>query len=604
MSVSKLESLPNEILIDLLENYLDSVDILVAFVDGLNARFTSLVYQCQIFHLNLTNIRKENFDSCMRNTKIFRKKIQSLVISDRLPGQVNFFLTYFPTFNRFECLTTLNFIFIELSKNISDFSTALMSLQTMRIDSLSIKIIRSDGDCHLRDVYTEIFQLRTLRRLVLDVDDLSDLGYSFTRLRCHLQYLTIRGVGLNLIHLCQLLTYTNQLRYLNVELNNPSWEYGLSPHIYWNSEPLTELHTFIVNLHHPKGRSSIQMLTMFLSKMPNLHRLTVNDTNLKYFNSDIWNVLPGLLSSLTHFTWRICKVSLNEFRFEQMFESTQTLMSINHKFNIYRTSSNHRNDIEQIFYHYPILHNNNPDKLFWSLPFREYDHQTFSLTLITTVHITRLFPLSMMEYKLNHVKFLRFDWMDWSVFTWIKTFIHLHTIIKLDVSSIKENSPILFLLISHLNYLQSLSIDFNILIVNSSMQTNQSIKRLDISVIEHPFTEQYIHLLANLFPSIEHLAIYTKDLHHVPLLQKYLPNLITVTFRISDPDYRHERNRPKWIRRFRTKVTFEYQLIEDSITVWIDEDVFNDSFWRATSKSQRFCLSRAIRHVTKKLTNS
>ena len=55
MSLSKLETLPNEILSDLLMNYVDPIDVLIIFGDNLNERFNSLVHQCKLKNIDLTN---------------------------------------------------------------------------------------------------------------------------------------------------------------------------------------------------------------------------------------------------------------------------------------------------------------------------------------------------------------------------------------------------------------------------------------------------------------------------------------------------------------------------------------------------------------------
>ena len=49
MSISKLESLPNEILVQILEKYINGMDILVAFLYQQNQRFDALISQCQRF---------------------------------------------------------------------------------------------------------------------------------------------------------------------------------------------------------------------------------------------------------------------------------------------------------------------------------------------------------------------------------------------------------------------------------------------------------------------------------------------------------------------------------------------------------------------------
>ena len=65
MSVSKLESLPNEVLIDIFEKYINGVDILIAFRYQQNQRFDALISQCQRFHFNFLYCRKDYFRFCI-----------------------------------------------------------------------------------------------------------------------------------------------------------------------------------------------------------------------------------------------------------------------------------------------------------------------------------------------------------------------------------------------------------------------------------------------------------------------------------------------------------------------------------------------------------
>ncbi|CAF5162669.1 unnamed protein product, partial [Rotaria sp. Silwood1] len=52
MSPTKFESLPNEILTDIIEKYINGVDLLRAFSFQLNQRFDSLIIQSQRLRFN------------------------------------------------------------------------------------------------------------------------------------------------------------------------------------------------------------------------------------------------------------------------------------------------------------------------------------------------------------------------------------------------------------------------------------------------------------------------------------------------------------------------------------------------------------------------
>lgn len=601
-----LESLPNEILLDLFQNYVNSIDLFVGFAQRLNARFTALVRQCRGFQLDLRQIRKRDFQQCVTSTEIFRERIESLLIGEDLPGQMKAFFDIFPTLDRFQSLGELNLSFKEPPINQPGLLSALNSISLTRIHTLSIHFAHSNHNDLLAGIYQKIFSLPTLRRLVLDIDYLKDIEQAFDPPPCHLESLTLRGYGLLWNDLSKILTCANQLSYLNIELTYPRWRYVSIDDIDWDFQPLTQLRTLYFHWHHLDAPIDSWILAKFCTKMPNLNRLTVTGPNEEYIDDAIWEMVTASLPALTHLTWRICEQTQSDSFFrEQAFKSMQRLTSIHEKtFQVYKVIPYHDHSTKQnSFYYSPIVSSSNVSwnlkASSWWLPSRQ------CLSKITALYMTDAFPIPMIEYKLNHVKCFRIDSINSSLYQWINTWINLNNILQLDISSVKTDWHFFRLLISSMKNLRRLSIDFNVLVNNSSIETNHSMKELNISSIEHSFLEQNIHFLTNLFPSIEHLSIHTKDLHHVPLLRNYLPNLITLTFQIIDPDYRYSRKKSKWIRRFGTKVSFAYQYIEDTITVWIDDDVFNDSFWRSTLHyHHEFSLRRIFRHLANKLNDS
>ena len=99
MSVSKLELLSNEILIELLEKYINGLDVFVAFANQLSSRFNALTDQCQQLHFDFTSIRKKNFHICVDRLLSYFDKIEALVLSEHdslLP-----FLSLLPSLNKF-----------------------------------------------------------------------------------------------------------------------------------------------------------------------------------------------------------------------------------------------------------------------------------------------------------------------------------------------------------------------------------------------------------------------------------------------------------------------------------------------------------------------
>ncbi|CAF1931164.1 unnamed protein product [Rotaria magnacalcarata] len=112
MSRSKLESLPNEILYDIIEKYINEVDLLRAFSYQLNQRFDAIFSRSQRLCFNFIQRRKDDFRICMGLLLAYMDKIEPLAISERdTPGQVEAFLSFFPSFDLFRQLRTLYFDF-------------------------------------------------------------------------------------------------------------------------------------------------------------------------------------------------------------------------------------------------------------------------------------------------------------------------------------------------------------------------------------------------------------------------------------------------------------------------------------------------------------
>ncbi len=108
MSVSKLESLPNEILIHIFEKYINGVDIILAFAYQQNQRFDALIIQCQQYRFNFLHCRKDSFRFCIGLLPAYIERIEELVLSEKnTPGQIHAFLTFYPSFIGFKRLRKL-----------------------------------------------------------------------------------------------------------------------------------------------------------------------------------------------------------------------------------------------------------------------------------------------------------------------------------------------------------------------------------------------------------------------------------------------------------------------------------------------------------------
>jgi len=198
--VSKLESLPNEILIDLLEKYANGVDELVAFRNDLNSRFAALVDQYQQLHFN--------FES-----------IQSLTLSNRDPsGQMDAFLSIFPILDQFKQLRRLRLDFDGNTVEEMRMNIAMRSLFKTNIHTLSIKGKNAHAGFQWNHFIQAIFVMTTLPRLFLAVDS---YGYFWNVERLNafnIEHLTIEVCGCTWNDLKIILKHASRLSYLNVRL--------------------------------------------------------------------------------------------------------------------------------------------------------------------------------------------------------------------------------------------------------------------------------------------------------------------------------------------------------------------------------------------------
>ncbi|CAF4004579.1 unnamed protein product [Adineta steineri] len=142
MLLLKLESLPNEILLDFLEKHANGVDILVAFSKQLNSRIDDLIGQCQQFQFDFFHCRKDDFLLCVSLFPSLIDRITELVLSEwNTPRQIHTFLEFFPLFTPFKTLRTLYFHFDVATINSKEVDRALSSLSNLQnLNTLSIKV--------------------------------------------------------------------------------------------------------------------------------------------------------------------------------------------------------------------------------------------------------------------------------------------------------------------------------------------------------------------------------------------------------------------------------------------------------------------------------
>ena len=117
MSVSKLESLPNEILADIIEKYINGIDVL------LNRRFDALIIRLQGLRFNFLRCRKDEFNMCMGLLPAYTDQIEELAIGNEdAPGQIHVFLSFFPSFTSFTSFKRLRTLYFHINCKAMDSS--------------------------------------------------------------------------------------------------------------------------------------------------------------------------------------------------------------------------------------------------------------------------------------------------------------------------------------------------------------------------------------------------------------------------------------------------------------------------------------------------
>ncbi|CAF4751065.1 unnamed protein product, partial [Rotaria socialis] len=150
MSLSKLESLPNEILCDIIEKYINGVDLLRAFSYQLNQRFDAIISRSQRLRFNFIQCHKDDFRICMGLLPAYMDKIEQLAISEReTPGQVQAFLSFFPSLTLFRQLRTLYFDFDCGIVSELLIYWALNSLLRSNIETLSITAVNMNNGSNI-----------------------------------------------------------------------------------------------------------------------------------------------------------------------------------------------------------------------------------------------------------------------------------------------------------------------------------------------------------------------------------------------------------------------------------------------------------------------
>jgi len=285
--VMSLELLPNEILFDVF-NYFNGIELLRSFY-GLNFRFNFLLHnQFLNCSFKFNSISKRDFDKiCQQHLPVMADYITTLDLSDNeeTPTQIELFLSYMPSFNRFTQLRLLSVF------NLRSYET-LMSI----IDECHHLSHLDLFDCYFEenqiDLQLIVNHIWSLSKLIHCRIGIGIKGQNLfrtpTTISLSLEYVSIERTQVKLSQIDQLFEYTPGLKYLSISV--PSF----ADNDYIPSSLPTLIDLSISSLL----TCNASRMTNFLQNIPNLRRLNVSLSS-EIVDGNQWeelirNYLPNL----------------------------------------------------------------------------------------------------------------------------------------------------------------------------------------------------------------------------------------------------------------------------------------------------------------------
>ena len=591
MSVSKLESLPNEILAVLLEKYINGIDVINAFAFQLNQRFDALITQSQRLRFDFIRCHKNDFCLSMGLLPAYIDKVEQLALSERYtPGQVHAFLSFHRSFKEFKNLRKLYFHIDGEAVESRMLIAALQSISTTNLHTLSLDITGVDRLYSLHSAIAGIFRMKTLKKLLISCDSLQMDWESLKGISSNIEYLTIRGIACYQADLATLFQCASGLKYLDINVQFVTYhgDYDKKSSSKNLLPQMTKLHTLIFNMVD-NDQAMFNQLETYFKLMSSLRHLEIRTQN------GIWSITPweilikSSLPLLTSFILEETTTNLKDKDISTVLESTATpFWTAKPHFHVIIKQAVSKN--KKPFY---ADISKNPDQYRWDETTARWfigPQQKLGndLSVLNSIHKLHLFIradfLSPNAY-LKNVTHLALDALDDQLLKRLTIHVNCSRIKYLDLSPIRTANSIISSLLESANNIKSLRIHPERLYDKSlgDLRHYDNIENLDISADEHQFHEEFIDMISKIFPRLEHLTIYTRDLENVPLLQTYLPRLHSLTFRIIElaNTYFYDDHEQQLIDSIiRGKAEFFFRRHQGWLTVWIDQAALQSEYWK------------------------
>ena len=372
--------------------------------------------------------------------------------------------------------------------------------------------------------------------------------------------------------------YGSHLKYLDVQFvsERPFSFHHLFNHWYVLAGAMPLLRTLILTFT-PHDSMRLDILTDHLTLIPVLQRLEIT-AHEALLDATIWQeCLETSLPSLTHFRLKSTTSRIKHVSIDTLLASFETPFWIA-KGNFYLIITDHRR-IQSNGFYLPEKRDDDENELSqpvfqWRIvPARARVDDRPTRDIIS-FGMTSAFKYLSDYYYFKNIKHLFVYDLDTSLVECLVRSMNCGGIEHLDVSSFNHRSNAMPALLSELRCIISLRIEYQHLFAYQDTYSTISmgIKYLDISVDEHRFSRKDIIDLCRLFPQLNHLAINTKDLSHIPLLKTYLPDLRSLTFAVDD----QTRPLPQ-THRLTRQTEFCFKRSSQWMIIWIDDDALDET---------------------------
>jgi hypothetical protein len=599
MSVSKLESLPNEILADLLEKYINGIDILKAFAFQLNRRFDAILAQCHRFRFDFMRCHKYDFRFCIGLLPAYIDRIEELALSEEnTPGQIHAFLFFFPSFISFKQLRKLYLHINVEAVQPEIIENALHSLSETNLNTLSIKITKSQAISSLSYAIANIFRMKTLKKFSID-GGVGEIEWILLNdVSSNIEYLTISGLECLFEDLENIFRCASGLKYFNIQLNGTAlWRgYRSKPSSQNSITRMPMLHTaiFIIQEHDETTPTTLEP---YLKEMPSLRRLEIKSQN-EFHGINTWETLfKTSLSKVTYFNFENSAHNSKDDH-EKVLESIQNPSWIEKRnFHVvlkkftYLDNDRFYSDDRKNFMQ---SESNRPVDQWWIGPRRKLNDNQSVTNTISSINLSTQSSSLLQDHYLGNVKYLVIREFNDNLLELLITHVDCSQIKHLDVSFPMERDNKISSLLPYIKNITSIRINFNQLRNDSPfvyLRECQKLRFVDLSSDIHEFNDARIRIIENFFPNIEHLLINTQDLQNVPLLQTYIPRLRSLTVANFDGDtigsFSDDYERKMADENVRRKSKFLFQRGSNWTTIWIDQDALKDSYWATINRNSR-----------------